>query len=194
LFKVRVSIILLLFAAVFCFAGSGFCADSSSVEISSYIPLQSSLTVNISKVENNTWTPATGLEFGNLIYDETNKIFTASAYFAVDVEILANGSTWSVVHNCTSISNGVDNLDNNINVSFVHQKDKDTGEEIEKLSYALSNGKALSKSKFPGGGWLRIYYGVFTGETTKDAPGVTPIVSGNTSGTYKGNINLTLTS
>jgi len=164
------------------------------VDISSYIPLQSSLTVNISKVENNTWTPATNLEFGDLFYDETNKIFTASAYFAVDVEILANGSTWAVVHNCTSISNGAENLDNTINVSFVHQKDKDTGEEIEKLSYASSNGKSLPKSKFPDGGWLRIYYGVATGEVTKDAPGVTPIVSGNTSGSYKGNINLTLTS
>lgn len=193
MFRIRVSIIL-LFVTVFCLADRSFCAESSIVDISSYIPLQSSLTVNISKVENDTWTPAANLEFGNLVYDETNKIFTASAYFAVDVEILANTATWSVVHSCSSLSNGIDTLDNNINVTFVHQKDKDTGEEIEKLSYAASNGKSLSKSKFPGGGWLRIYYGIATGETTKDAPGVTPIISGNTAGNYKGNINLTLTS
>lgn len=194
MFDKRVFFILLLFAVVLCFTGRSFCAEASSVDIVSYIPLQSSLTVNISKVENNTWTPVSNLEFGNLIYDETNKIFTASAYFAVDVEILANTSTWSVVHNCTSISNGVDNLDNNINVSFVHQKDKDTGEVIEKLSYALSNGKSFPKSKFSSGGWLRVYYGLATGEAGKDASGVTPIVTTNSTGAYKGNIDLTLTS
>ncbi len=166
---------------------------TNTVIVAADIPQQNGLTITISKVTGTTWAPATNLEFGNLIYDEQNKIFTADSYYAVDVGIDSNAADWTLTHSATSISNDTGNLDNNINVTFVRQQDADNGTELAKLSYTDSKNKTFRKADLSDG-WLRIYYGIATGNE-KDATGTTPIVATSaSSGPYKGSINVTLTS
>jgi hypothetical protein len=64
--------------------------------------------------------------------------------------------------------------------------------ELSKFSFANSNSKAFTKAQLAGG-WLRIYYGIGTGEAGKDAAGVTPIGLDTPAGTYAGSVTITLT-
>lgn len=189
--KAFVFLVLILVMASVCLAQD---SANGTVVVAVDIPQQQSLSISIAKVEGNVWTKVNGLEFGDLVYDEVNQIFTSRSYFAVDLQIIANTPTWSIIHTCTSVTNGTTNLDKNLNVVFVNQKTADSAEEIEKVSYSTSNGKSLSKSKFSQGGWLRVYYGLATGDIAKDAPGVTPLINSNSAGAYNGNVSFTLTS
>jgi hypothetical protein len=65
--------------------------------------------------------------------------------------------------------------------------------QLQKVSYGNSNNVAYTKAQLSGG-WLRIYYGVGTGDPADpDAPGVTPIGLDTAAGTYNGSITITLT-
>jgi len=94
----------------------------------------------------------------------------------------------------SSITNGTQSLDNNINVTFMRQIDTNNGVELSKVSYANSNNKSFTKTQFAGAtDWLRIYYGLASGNPAEDAPGVSPLVATAGSGAYHGNVDLTLT-
>lgn len=165
---------------------------ASSVGLAADVPQQNSLTVTVSKVTGSTWSTATSLEFGNLIYDEKNRIFSAESYYVIDVAINSNSHDWTVTHVATSITNGIESLDNNINVSFLKQQDAGAGTTLVKLSYADSRNKSFKKADLSEG-WLRVYYGLATGDSKTDAPGTTPVVPKNNAGNYRGNISFTLT-
>jgi hypothetical protein len=83
-------------------------------------------------------------------------------------------------------------------VTFVKQTSSTVGTELQKVSFGDSQNIAYTKAQLAGG-WLRIYYGVGTGEVDsvtklgKDAPGVTPIGLDTPAGTYTGSVTLTLT-
>jgi hypothetical protein len=180
---------------VLVFVSTCFAVDSATVPVAAAIPRQNGLTVTVSRVTGATWSPATSLDFGKLNYDETNKIFTVDFYYAVDVGVSSNDADWGVKHTTSSIVNGTQTLDHNINVTFIKQL-TDTASDTNPLAYlsfADSNNKEFRKADL-GGGWLRIYYGLATGDPAKpDAPGVVPVLSSNTSGSYQGSVNLTLT-
>lgn len=179
-------------ALVLVLAAVSFAADTEYVDVKAYIPQQNGLTVAVSKVEGTTWTDATSIDFGNLVFDADNNIFTADYYYAVDVGINSNAADWTVTHSTSSMVNAYgESLDNNVNVAFMKQVSNTSGSELEKVSYADSDGKAYTKSALTGG-WLRIYYGVATGDGT-DAPNTTPIASTTTFGNYQGRVTLTLT-
>jgi hypothetical protein len=129
------------------------------------------------------------VDFGTLTYDSDYHIFRANAYYAVDVGVGSNAPSWSVSHTPNSVTNGTDNLDNNINVSFVKQLDDTTSSDLVKVSFANSS-KSFSKTLLAGG-WLRIYYGIATG--SGDNSGVVPITTDKPYGTYQGSAVLTLT-
>jgi len=151
----------------------------------------------------DTWTPVpitSGMAFGTLTLDPDYKIFKAANYFAVDVGVLDNsGSTWTLTHTVQSVKkDATNNLDSNINVTFVKQKTNTTYDDLTggKVTFAGSNNKAYTKTQLTGG-WLRIYYGIATGNTdsTKgvvDNPGATPITLEKPAGTYTGSVTITL--
>jgi len=181
-----------LVAMLVFFGSPGFAADTKSVNITAAIPQQNGLTVTVSKVVGTTWTLATGVAFGSLVFDAKNNIFTTGgSYYAMDVGINSNAADWTVTHRVTSVTNGTDTLDNNINVTFMKQTSDTIGTQLDKVSYANSNNKAYTKTQLSGG-WLRIYYGLATGDGT-DAPNTTPIGSVKNYGNYQGTITITLT-
>lgn len=184
---VGVSLVLLIALGTLCFA-----ADTKNVEVKAIVPQQNSLTVTVSKVTGTVWTPATAVDFGSLVFDTTNNIFTAGgSYYAMDIGVNSNAGDWTVTHKATSVTNGTDTLDDNINVTFMKQTSPATGTELDKLSYANSNDKAYTKAELSGG-WLRICYSLAAGDGS-DAPGAVPIAGIKNHGNYQGGITITLT-
>lgn len=171
---------------------SAFAGDSETFNISATINSMSQLNVDISRIDlpGETWNPGqASVNFGTLAWDSVNNIFTANNYYAVDVGIIHNLGSWTVQHSSTSLTNGTDDLDNNVNVIFMNQASSTTGTQLDKLSYASADGQSYTNSDITG--WLRIYYGIATG--SGDATGVVPIGVAKSTGTYTGAITLTVT-
>jgi len=163
-------------------------------DVRASIPQQNGFNVTISRVQGTTWSTRTSVDFGSLFFDGVNNIFLSNYYYAVDIGVLANLPNWSIKHTTTSIVNTTvpgATLDNNINVSFVKQLDAATAAPLDKVVYSNSNNKIYTKDQLLDG-WLRIYYGVATGEAGKDAPGAQPIGINQPAGTYLGQVTLTL--
>lgn len=162
-----------------------------SIMMSVNIPSINMLEVSIARVEDGNWQSDSEVSFGSLYYDQQFNIFRANSYYAVDVGIISNEPGWVITHTTTPVTNGIDTLDDSINVVFMKQ-DENTGEEIGKFSFQNSNGVSYNETAIDNTvSWLRIYYGVATG--SGDAPGVEPITISKSPGTYTGSTTLTLT-
>ncbi len=170
-----------------------FAADAQILTPKAAIPPTSGLSVSVSKIVGNTWTPGqASINFGSLVYNLENNMMMGSCYYAADVGVSSNAANWQIKHETTSIANGSDTLDENINVVFMRQIDDWNAAELLKVNFAESNGKVFSKSTLSGG-WLRIYYGLATGEIGKDAPNAKPVGTLKTFGNYQGTVKITLT-
>lgn len=185
----------MVFVVVAFCATSAWASESSTVTVNATVPVKAGgLTVTVSKVIGTTWSSASSIGFGSLVWDSTNKIFLPNCYYAVDVAVEDNtGSAWTVTHTRASLAHGTDDLNDKVNVSFV--KKVATGTEVvDKLrSFTDSQSVAYTKAQL-GSGWLRIYYGIGTGNPLKpDATGVTPIGLDTPAGTYTGSVTITLT-
>lgn len=180
--------------------------SSGAITVSAVIPtLSQALSVSITPVnpDNDQWDSATVTNmsgFGGLSVDTVNNIWTAGRYYAVDVGVTDNsGTTWYLNHAVSSIRRGAtsDTLDYNVNVSMVKITKSGTTETetpIQKKVFAesaVTSTTMLNKTALSGG-WLRIYYGVATGETAKDAPNAVPILLDRQAGTYTGSVTITL--
>ncbi|MCG8429631.1 MAG: hypothetical protein MJA29_00430 [Candidatus Omnitrophica bacterium] len=169
-------------------------ADSKVVDVLAAIPQQNGLTVTVSRVVDGEWSEVDAVDFGTLAYDSINKVFGSEAYYAVDVGVNSNAPDWTVTHEVSSIANddGSDNLDDNVNVSFIKQVDDDTGDVMDLVTFAQSHQMAYTREQLLGG-WLRIYYGIATGDEAEDAPDAIPIDMDKPHGNYQGTITLILT-
>ena len=202
-----------VFLITFGVLGLVFAGDSVQKYIKAHIDPQDGLSVTIHNVNssNDQWdpTPVNNIDFGTLTYDSDNGIFLPDHYCVMDVGVLSNAANWTVSHTVnSSFSNGTDNLDHNVVVTFVKTEKADTNNdgiiednetkdtELAQVSYANSI-KSFSESDLSGG-WLRIYYGIATGELdqngNKTEPADTsPITIDKSSGDYTGSITITLT-
>jgi hypothetical protein len=179
-----------LLAVVFC-AANVFAALTATVPVTATIPSENALSVTVSKVVGSTWTDAISVAFGDLEWDSTNSMFVPQngTYYVVDVDIDSNASTWTVTHTTSSLSSGLEDLDDHVIVSFYNQTASSTGTLLAKYSFGNSNNKAYTNSQLTNS-WLRIYYGIAT--TSDSSIGVTPIGSDVGSGDYTGSVTLTL--
>ncbi len=193
----------MIFVVVAFCATNAWAAASKTVTVNATVPTQTGgLTVGISKVVGTTWTPGqTSVSFGSLVWHPENgtngkplNIFLPTMYYAVDIGVSDNsGTAWVVTHTRSSLAGQGTNIDNKVNVSFVKQTSDTVGVELSKFSFGSSNSKAFTKATLAGG-WLRIYYGIGTGDPAKpDASGVTPIGLDTPAGTYTGSVTITLT-
>jgi hypothetical protein len=171
---------------------------SQTVTVSANVPSRSGgLTVGISKVTGTVWTAnQTSISFGTLTWNTTNKIFLPDSYYAVDLGVDDNsGVAWMITHTRSSLAGQGTNIDDKVNVAFVKQTSSSVGTELQKVSFDNSQNIAYTKAQLDGG-WLRIYYGIGTGQTSTvlgaDATGVTPIGMDTPSGTYTGSVTFTL--
>lgn len=190
--------ICMVFVVVAFSATSAWASSSQTVNVNAVIPaMAGGLTVTVSKVVGTTYTAASAINFGTLVWDTTNHIFLPPMYYAVDVGVTDNsGTAWTVTHTRTFLANGAYNLNSKVNVSFSKETDPTgvvPGTQLSYVSYSDSNSKAFTKAQLAGG-WLRIYYGIGTGSlTTPDATGVTPIGLDSVAGSYSGTVTITLT-
>jgi hypothetical protein len=193
--KMKNILICMVFVVVaLCAATNAWAAASQTVTVNATIPtMTGGLSVTVSKVTGTVWTAATSIAFGTLVWDTVNNIFLPASYYAVDIGVTDNsGTAWTITHTRANLANGTNNLNNKVNVSFNKQTSSTVATELQKVSYANSNSIAYTKAQLSGG-WLRIYYGVGTGEAGKDATGVTPIGLDTPAGTYTGSVTITLT-
>lgn len=199
-------LICLVFAVVAFCATSAWAGSSQIVPVTANVPVMTGgLSVTVVKIDGktNNWPPKgtpseTSIDFGKLDWDPVNNIFLAASYYAVDIGVTDNTlSNWTVTHTHTSLEGAGGNLDDKVNVVFMKQTSPTAYSELKKVSFANSDVPAFTKLALLGG-WLRIYYGVGTGEIDqqtklgKDAPGVTPIGLDTTAGTYTGSVKITL--
>jgi len=204
--KMKKVLVTLIAAAVvsFGFAGVSFAGSSQTIAVNAAVPTVSGgLSLGLSKIDSkgteittdDVWTivPITnGIAFGTLTKDSTYKIFRGQYYYALDLGVEDNsGTVWTITHTISSVKkDATNNLDDNINVSFVKQVDETTSTDLLKTSFKNSNSKAYTKTALSGG-WLRIYYGIASGKG--DNTGVTAIGLDKTAGTYAGSVTITLT-
>jgi len=188
------SICMVFVVVAFCATSAWASPNPTTVTVNATIPtMAGGLNVSVSKVVGTVWTAASQISFGTLVWDTVNNIFLPNCYYAVDIGVTDNsGNPWTITHTRSSLLGpGGANIDDKVNVSFNKQTSSTVGTELAKYSFGNSNSKAFTKATLLNG-WLRIYYGVGTGEPGKDAPGVTPIGLGTAAGTYTGSITITL--
>ena len=104
---------------------STFAADTETFNISATINSMSQLNVDISRIDlpSETWhSGQSSVNFGTLIWNDTYNIYLANNYYAVDVGVVNNAGSWTLQHASTSLTNGTDDLDDNVNVVFVFDK------------------------------------------------------------------------
>jgi len=182
---------------VLALASAGFAAASKTINVSANVPsIAGGFNVNVSRIRSSddVWEltdPNLPIDFQTLVYDNVNGVFGATYYYAVDVGVTDNsGANWMVAHTRTSVLlDAINNLDDNINVTFVKQT-TGTGIDLQKVSYANSQNIGYTRNQLAGG-WLRLYYGIATG--LNDAPGAVPITVTKPTGLYSGSVVLTLT-
>jgi hypothetical protein len=176
-------------AVAFC-AVNAFAATSQTVNVSATVPTTNGLSISIHKIVGSTWSDASAISFGTLVWNSTNSMFLPAdgEYYALDVNVTNNSSSWTVTHTRNSLASGSNNMDNNVNVTFVKATDTDES-QLQKVSFNNSQGVAYAKSALSGG-WLRIYYGIATG--SGDASGVSILGASTVAGTYTGSVTLTL--
>ncbi len=196
-----------VFLVTFSMLGLVFAGDSVTKELRANIEAQDGLSITIHNANssNDEWdpTPVDNIDFGTLTYDSVNGIFLPDHYCVMDVGVLSNAANWTVTHTVnSSFTNGSDNLDHNVVVTFVKTEQVDTNGDgipdttsdtkISKLSYANST-QSFTKTQLSGG-WLRVYYGIATGDPDADEPSdVSPITIDKSSGNYTGSVTITLT-
>lgn len=129
------------------------------------------------------------MDFGELTADTVNNILVADTYYAVGVGIVSN-IPWTFTHTISSITGPGGDLDDNVNVSFV-STDGSSDTSLDEVSFANSGGKSYTDANFSAGRWLRIYYGIASGEG--DAPGAEPIPIDQPTGAYSGTVHLSVT-
>ncbi len=178
---------------------AAFAAATHTITVKATIPTLNGMTVTLSKVVGTTFTTQadnTLMDFGTLTFDTVNSIFTAAYYFALDIGVL-NNAAWTVQHTPSTIynrttGNTAQKLDSNINVSFFNQLTSTTANNIAKVSF-LNSARTVTSTNIATG-WLRIYYGIGTGDPANpDNTGVTPILSTQPAGNYQGSVTLSLT-
>jgi hypothetical protein len=174
-------------------AGFAQFSEQEKFDIRARIPQQNGFTVAINRIQGSTWNSRSSVDFGDLFYDNVNGIFLSNYIYAVDLGVTANLPNWTVRHDRTSLVDTTSgaNLDENINVSFVKQLSSISDEALDKVTYLDSNNKTFTKDQLADG-WLRIYYGIATGESSNDATGASPITVDKPAGTYRGEVTLTL--
>lgn len=202
--KEKLLTVLLVTVMVLFTATTSFALQTKTITVSASITSQpQAMNVTVTPVNSATDQWGTGsssqpISFGTLTYNSGLGIFLPTNYYAVDIGVVDNsGNVWVLTHQTTSVANGSANLDSNINVTFVKQLTSTSTEWENKLTYGESNNVQYNKTQLAGG-WLRIYYGIATGNKvpangTVDATNATPITISKPIGTYSGQVTLRLT-
>ncbi|MBN2483613.1 MAG: hypothetical protein JXD21_05390 [Candidatus Omnitrophica bacterium] len=166
---------------------AGYTQASKQFVVTATVPKAESLSVTLSRVSaanEDIWTSASNIAFGELKLK--NGIFLSDYYFVADVGV--NGGTpWTVQHSVGGDFANANGIGDNVNVTFVQQLTSNTEGWNQKYTIANSN-RSYTNTQL-GNGWLRVYYGIATGEA--GTPG-NPITGTEQAKTYSGTVTFTL--
>ena len=167
------------------------------VIIKAIVPETQGLNVVVSRVhkegDDEVWEHVSEICFDDLSYNTEYHIFLPQHWYVIDVGVNSNASNWTISYTATSIvgPNGY-KLDNHINVVVLKQTEKNGYTLLKKCTYGEMLSASFDRSQLLGG-WLRIYYGISTGDEEIDPPNAEPITVDVPAGTYTGTITITLT-
>ena len=115
------------------------------------------------------------------------------SYYAADVGVNGAGP-WTINHTVQGadfLSGGDDALGDNVVVTFVKQLDSTTSQQLDQVAIMNANGRTYDSTALSGG-WLRVYYGIATGDTSEPSD-VTPVAPTQVGRSYSGTVTFTLT-
>ncbi|MBN2121269.1 MAG: hypothetical protein JW734_09495 [Candidatus Omnitrophica bacterium] len=189
--KSRITVALAMVCGLAIFAASiGFAAD---IIISAEVPQATDVNVVLSRVTGDSWTPAASMNFGTLALDEDLGIFLPPYYFAADVGV-NGGAPWTIQHSVSGAdftTGGLEALGDNVIVTFMKQTGDEEGSELGKVLIMNASRSYSNVDLYPG--WLRVYYGISTGEPGAEPAGATPITVHEYAGNYSGTVTISLT-
>lgn len=186
------------------FAGQAMA--SKSFAVSAVIPLSTTINYEVTEIlANGTWTtnhPA-GLNFGNLLYDTDNGIFTPARYFAIDMGVAGAGKPTNIQFAYTegsnpnvTAANGLGGLGKKATLSLTKAvlDDADVLIAGPALISSASTLGTFTKSQFVGG-WPRVYIGMWNGKDTltHGAANAEVFTGDDAAGTYTGILQITAT-
>jgi len=144
---------------------------------------------------------ATSLNFGTLVYDNANGIWTATKYFTVFLLASSSGRPYRIQQTNSGFSKGSTNLNNSLIVTpdYIAEDEIVTGvpqgsigtDSYGSKSLALAVNKVIYNGNTGRARIARAYYGLATGETGEPS-GSEPITGDQVSGTYSGTITFTV--
>lgn len=148
--------------------------------------------------------PAAGIDFGALEMrtfadpQDPNIQYSVflpadDSYYAADVGVNGAGP-WTINHEVQGadfLTGGDDALGDNVVVTFVRQVDSTTSQNLDQVAIMNANGRSYDSTTLSGG-WLRVYYGIATGDASEPSD-VTPIAPTQVGRSYSGTVTFTLT-
>ena len=183
-------------------------ASTASVNVDAFVPAQLELTSwivaappGVMPYETGSYSTST-MNFGDLVFDDTYNIWTATKYFTVFLMATTSGRPYRIQQTNTGFSLG----DSLLNDSLIVTPDYISDDEIVKDvaqgtipdgdSYGVA-GLACSTNKVIYNGnsgktrIARAYYGLATGDTDEPA-GAEPITGDQLTGAYSGEITFSV--
>ncbi len=213
----RIMVVMLTMVTVYLFFTS--LCFSETINISAEVPPAHSLNLTLFKLnshgtsnpnDDTGWnspihfpSPEFAIDFGELKLDEDLGIFTTNTYYALDCGV-NGGGPWAIEHTVSGdiADKGPNSLGDNIIVTFckVTKTKGDEGDVDVCDCDALNKRMILADatdvkvtSTELAGGWLRIFYGIATGDPDAEEPvNAVPITATEKAGTQTGTIEITL--
>lgn len=185
-------------------------AQSTTFTVSAAVPAGTGVGIAVNSVNTSTgsFTPVAGttLTYAPLSFNTTNSVYLANNYFTFDVTVSGAGSpNTQVSYVAGSVPSGaVSTLGGNSAITF--DKEVFTSSSTPPAQTQVGSPVVMSSlttaatvpftSVAPG--WLRVYMGLCTGNTssangTTDPSGCKPFTSGDAVGTYSGALTISAT-
>ncbi len=196
--KTKLSLIL---GSLFLFSQAAM-AVSTTYNVTASVPAGSGVSMAVNTVTGTTFTPVSGttLTYGALQFNTTTKVFLAPNYFTIDVANIGAGSpNTTITYVAGTVPTGAtSSLGSNSSIAF--DKEVFTSSSTPPAETLISGPAILANvsglnipSASTAGGWLRMYMGICTGNTSTDPSGCTPFKSTDAVGAYKGQLTVSAT-
>ena len=188
-----------MIAAVLLLAQTGIldAATSKSFNLTATVQPASSVSINASRVNSDgtfTALSTTALSFDTMTYNTQYSVFMPDHSFAIDVSAAGAGSITTVVTYTegSKPTGALKGLGGASYATFVKAVNSATP-EVKLASKALTGLNETITPTQISGGYLRVYLGVSTGDTTKEPTGVAPFTALDKTGSYDGTVTFTVT-
>jgi hypothetical protein len=179
-------------------------AQSTTYTVSASVPAGSGVGITVNSVNTATgvFTPVTGttLTYSPLSFNSTNNVFLANNYFTLDVAVTGAGAPQTTVsYVAGSVPTGATSTLGS-NSSLAYDKEVYTSSSTPPTQSTIPGFPTVVLSSLTtaqtvpytsvNGGWLRLYMGLCTGNTSTDPAGCKPFSGADAVGSYTGSLTV----